>query len=363
MSLATQTLDFNDDLGLSQLRGLAGGIPEFVKTASIALREEASKLENTSFALHALTKEGSRLRRFPVHTPADTWLSAAYFEKNAHKLPYQAARITASHIKAACQEFGLKTNSAVEQFGASEKPISNLYVEDADHKKIASPRTIEAKPRDGVYALPGRYPLFSEDHVKTASRYFGEFFKDFEPADRHNYAANVLGRAEALSVTLPDGELLQLRKVAGTVYGDQVERQLTLRREFAQHRPEALTNLNKIASVQDKATPDQFAALLEKWDGENEMPKVYGRYLLDPYQATYDTQIEKNAGFVFEDEQSGLTMTGPELSKVASEKYDKVKSYFGETLAGSLQKHGQSIFESLPLDAKLVIAQIAKGKL
>ena len=49
------------------------------------------------------------------------------------------------------------------------------------------------------------------------------------------------------------------------------------------------------------------------------------------------------------------------VEKAAEEKYEKIKSYFGETLAGSLKKHAVAIFDSLPTDAKTTIAKIVRG--
>lgn len=363
MSLSNQTLDLYDDLGKAQLREIAANAPPFIKTARVSEREEIAKLPTEEFALHVLTKEGSRMRRYPIQGATDTWLSCAYFEKNAHKLPKQAARLAATHLKFACERHSLDTPAFVEKWAVDERPVSNLYVEDMDMKKTASAPEIEARPATGAYALGNRYPLFNEGFVKKAAAYFVDYFGQFDPADRHAFARNVLERAHELNVDLGSQATGLMNKVAGSEYGDRLDHQLNMRREFAQFNAEALNDLEKIASVQKEANPEQFARLLSAWDKDNNMERSYGRYLLDPYQATFDRQFKKEASYVWEDEQSGESLDGNDLESVVTDKYDKIKSYFGATVADSLKKHGSSIFESLPVDAKVTIARIAKGNL
>ena len=362
MSLSVQILDLYDDLNGVLLKDVAASAPEFVKTAQIATREDLTKLPKDAFALHALTKEGSKLNKFPIHTAADTWMSCSYFEKNAHKLPYQARKIAATHLKTACARFNLQPNSALEMYSVPTE-LPNSYVEEFDSlRKVASQAVIEERPTEGKYALPGRYPLFHEGHIKQATSYFEEYHKNFAASERHEFATNVLQRASELGVDVSSPEFEPLKKTAGTAFGDRVEAQINLRRKIVDGDVDATVNLEKVAMAKDQIDASKFACLLAAWDIENSMDRLYGKTLVDPYEATYDT-ISKEAGYVWEDSKSGETLTGSELEKAASDKYDKIKGYFGETLANSLKKHGSQIFESLPIDAKSVIAKIAKGNI
>lgn len=55
-------------------------LPEFVKEASLPDSDSLQTLSPDCFAY-------PELRRFPIHTKADTWLSAAYLHKNATTMP------------------------------------------------------------------------------------------------------------------------------------------------------------------------------------------------------------------------------------------------------------------------------------
>jgi len=177
------------------------------------------------------------------------------------------------------------------------------------------------------------------------------------------YAKNVMAKAGELSIELSPEEQKIMSKVAGAEYGDRVDAQIMLRKKEADGNDARVASLDKIAEAAHILPPDQFAKLLEAYDNDSGIKSEYGRHIVDPYQATFDKQFSKEAGYVWEDEQSGMSMSGKELEKAAEEKFDKIKGYFGVTLANSLKKHGSEVFESLPTDAKTVIAQIAKGRL
>jgi hypothetical protein len=364
MSLSVQALDLYDDLARVQLRQIAPEAPGFIKAASLADASEIAELPTEAFALHALTKEGSRLKKYPIHTPADTWMSCAFFEKNAHKLPKTARTIAATHLKQACVRFGLPVKAQIQKCASTQTAGTNIYIEETDMRKTASVLPeIEYRPQQGAYALNGRYPLFSPEHVKQAAAYFTEHFNQFEPSDRHEYAQNVLARAEELRAEVDPRHAATLQKVAGQDYGDRLEGQLRIRYAYIDGNVQASERLEKVASLKGHVEPGEFAALLQKWDQETGITRAYGTKVLDAYQSTFDNTMTKQAGYLWEDSQSGLQITGEELTKAASDKYEKIKGYFGETLASSLKKHGSQIFESLPADAKVTIAKIAKGGL
>jgi hypothetical protein len=363
MSLSMQALDFYDDLKRTQLKQIADTAPSFIKSASLSTREQVSKLPTELFALHALTKEGTHLRKYPVNSAADTWLSCAYFEKNAHKLPSQAAKITATHLKIACEKFQLNAPKEVERISVDETPLSNLYVEENDLEKNATIAGLERRPDNGSYALPGRYPLFNQEFVKKASQYFVTHFADFEPDTRYTFAKNTLAKASELGMSLDVNDEFLLRKVAGDTYGTKIDSQLRIRANIVDGISQLEEKLSKVAAAKESLPAEKFAQLLQAFDNEAGVSRIYGGNVLDAYQATFDKDMDKTASTVWEDETTGLTLSSAELEKAANDKSDKIKAYFGETMANSLKKHSHDIFQSLPSDAKAMIAKIAKGSL
>ncbi len=360
MSLSNQILDFYDDSIDLYATETAKSSPEFVKTASIMSREERGTADKSLFALDILTKEGQRLSKFPISSPADTWLSAQYFQKTAHKLPTAARVIAGGHLKEACSRFGIEIPGALKGF---EKTASNFYVE-TSMEKTASAKLVDVA--GDTYALNGRYPLFTEEQVKIASAYFNEYVGMFQDAkDRHTFAKNLQKRAFDLNVELPKKEKSTLAKFASESYGDVVGVQLKIRNEMVSNDPDLSAKLSKVASAKEKVQPAQFAELLYAFDKEAGIDKKYGSYVTDAFGSTFGTVFEKRAasGYSWSDATADVEVSEGELVKAAEEKFDKIKGYFGDTLAGELKKHAVAIFDSLPQDAKIVIAKIAKGTL
>lgn len=365
MSLCNQVLDLADDTNKELLKEILKEqpLPDMVKTAQVATREVQEKLARAEFALVAFTKEGSELRKFPVNDACNTWLSCQYFEKTSHKLPARARDVAAGMLKRACAVFGVAETPKLLKL---ERIVpGNLYHESYDMVKTAQPIAVEAIAPDEskhFYALEGRYAMPNPDFVKKAGQYFADHEKDFsDPLDRHSFAHNVLERAKELKVELEQKEILS--KYAASDYGDILEIQLRMRHELLQAKPDMDEALTKVASYKKELPPVDFAKLLHTFDKKASLDKYYGGFLADAYKSTFETRFTKVASGYSWESDDGVSVTEKELTKTFDDKYDKVKGYFGQTVANELKKHGCAIFDSLPKDAKEVITKIAKGQI
>ena len=371
MSLCNQILDLTDDTNKAILKDILSQAPppDFVKTAQIATRDMTEKMGRESFALIALTKEGSELRKFPCFDKASTWLSCQYFEKTAHKLPEQAQVIASGILKKACAVYGLDETSslkAVKTVSGGNLSGGNLYREDRDTmRKTAQVARAEAVVKDDskyFYALNENYAMPSPEYVKKAEAYFVDYSREFDAQDRNTFADNVLKRAEELKVPLEHEATLA--KYASAEYGDIVDVQIRMRQDHLCAKPEMSAALEKIAAYKTELPAKDFAKLLFVFDKKASLNRYYGRGLSDAFRSTFERrQVKQASGYSYEDSSEGVSCTGAELDEAFDKKYTKIKGYFGPTIADSLKKHGCAIFDSMPRDAKLTVAKIAKGEL
>jgi len=366
MSLANQIVDFVDDVDKSLLKLIGKDAPTLMKTAQVLTIEEREKLEPDLFALVMHTEDSQVLKKFPITDAANTWLSAQYFEKTAEQLPYVAQKIAASNLHRACAFYKVASPDCVKEW-ASPEIKNNLYLEVRDMKKYAQAAPIRKQAQvesDGskyFYALGDNYAMPSAEYVKKAAAYFTDHHREFQDAeDRHAFAANVLERAKELSVQLETKDTLE--KYAGQGYGDSWEGQIRLRQELLQAKPEMAEALNKLASKRAETDADTFSKALYLFDKRAGLARYYDSHLMDAFKSTFG-RMHKTAGYSWEDTTSGLSISEGELSNAVANKYDRIKSYFGGTLADSLKKHAVAIFDSLPSDAKETIVKIAKGVL
>jgi hypothetical protein len=115
-----------------------------------------------------------------------------------------------------------------------------------------------------------------------------------------------------------------------------------------------------MASMKNDIPPREFANLLHQFDKRANLEKYYGSYLTNPYESTFS--MLSNPKCLYKTAM-GNRFTPDSLSSLMNEKYDKIKENFGKDLADALKKNPTEIFESLPKDAKEIIAGIADGSL
>lgn len=368
MALVHQIIDFVDDTDRSLLKLAAADAPSHIKKAKILTHEDRELLGTDQFALVMHTKEAQVLKKFPTTDEANTWLSCRYFEKTAEQLPYVAQKIAATNLRRACIIYGLEVTPSVEKL-ASREISGNQYnevksiKEDRAHTMSVKVASVKEDGSEHFYALGQKYPMPTQDYVKKAASYFTSHHKEFTDAeDRATFAHHVRERAKELEASLDKQAEATLSQYSGSSYGDSVGTQIRIRQELVQSKPEFSEALSKLASHKATTQPEVFAKALYLFDKKAGLTRYYDGYLADAFRATFG-QFNKTAstGYRWEDSQSGLSLDGGQLAKVAEEKYDKIKAYFGPTLADGLKKHAVEIFESLPVDAKTTIAKIAKG--
>ena len=359
LKLANQVVDAYDDVTKESLVKIAKKNPSCYMLSD----EERSKLGDHDFALSIITKTASKMNKFPVNSSDSAWLSSEYFDANCHKLPHEAAKIAAWHIKSACAKFKLPSKLSVDSYAAMLKTAeSNVYYErDGDVKgtqviirpdltKIAEVQKI------GDNYTAAQYAFASPAHVKVACEYFAMNLSKIPLEQRHKYAAAIQRRAHELGMEVQKGEV---QKYASDYYSPMVDAHIRARASLLEGKPELKSTVEKIGSAKKNYTPSQFAQLLYGFDKQAGLSRYYGAGLTDPFQATFAGEPDPYAGY--RTKVGSATVSGDDLQKVVNAKYSQIKEHFGPHLADELRKHPTDIFESLPRDAKEIIVGIIDG--
>lgn len=364
VGLINQVIDIVDDVNKGILK--KASIPEQFKTAGILTAEEREALPKEDFALVIMTKEGQELKKFPVNDAANTWLSCHYFSNTHEVIPDGAMKIAASNLKVACALYDLPVPEIVKQ-AAVEGVQTNIYEESTKSEDKVIKVAYDSSHSQGTtyYALGNRYPMPTPEFVKKAEEYFDRHWHDFKDAsDRYEFAKNVSNRAKELSVKVAS---TNIKKYASDSFGSVIAKEILVRKDLLDGNDKLSSALNKLASHVEDTDPSTFAKALHIFDKKAGIEKYYDRGVRDAYRATFENseEVDKLAsfGYRWEDAVSGVSVDEASLVKCADTKYDKIKGYFGPTLADSLKKQAVAIFESLPNDAKVVIAKIANGSI
>jgi len=371
--MANQVIDAYDDIHWNHLEKIAEKRPQ----TNLMMPEEHSKLHDDNFALSFITKEATKLNKFPVNDYDNTWLSNEYFPLTHDKLEKAAAVIAATHIRNACEHFSIEPSDTVKAL-ACEKVASNVYIE--PHAK--NERDIlfglypgkdyymtekNAAPREdmGCFAEVDRicdnythaqYVFRSPHHIKVGCAWFDEKHDKMPVELRHKYAAAVQMRAQELGLPPCKGSIA---KYAGDAYSGDLEGHMASRRRLLDGG-QFTSEFGKIAAAQKSVTPYQFAQLLHAFDKKAGLNKFYGSYLKDPYQSTF---ASSDSTYTWMSKKSSRSLTSDEIEKVVNTKNEKIAEYFGRGMATEFRRDPVSIFESLPNDTKEIIANIHDGLL
>lgn len=357
--LANQVLDFYDDIDKSTLKKVAKLAP---KDLSIASDEHVASLKDRDFALTVLTKHASKLNKFPIDSRDSALLSNLYFGETYFRLPKTAAAVAAHHIKKACAKFKIEPTSPVEKL-AAPSCSSNVYAEeDIPTQSVTRVNHLggldemaEAEKIATNYTF-AQYAFKTPSHVKVACEYFDKFASQMPVDIRHGYAAAIQKRAAELGMPPQKGTVC---KYASDEYSGQVMAHIISRKSLLGAQvPMYSQALDKLAAAKNSMTPSEFASTLHALDKKAGAAQYYGGYLTDPYQVTFKSS---NAPAVVK--TANMQLPEEQLKALVKAKSDKIKDYFGATIAEELLKNPVEIFESLPNDAKEIIIGFADGTL
>lgn len=253
-------------------------VPDYVGNATLPTKEAEENMGDRDFA-----DEGRRL--FPIDSPAATWLSAAYFAKNASEC-YRNKVVrdaVAMRIKHAAATYGIAADVDVITSAMSAPVVEKSAAE--DDSNYGWVQTVgNHKER--------RFAMFDATGVKKAAAYFIENRNKYPFAVRKTIATNILHKAAEHKVVV--GSLI--RKEAGvgfprkdTLMAELLERAYLYKdAEVAQ----AMANLNE-AVIADEGeltgeALDKLAELVNEFDRLEGMETSYGKKLLSPSEFIYD---------------------------------------------------------------------------
>lgn len=278
-------------------------LPEFIKTASDA--------EPTLFAYH-----DGLSGFFPIDTPANTWFSAAFFEKNASQIP----EISRSKIAEA---------------------ISDAL---AFHEIKYTPMEKIAEDGDPLVKLGAEIVNFDQKY-RTVS-----------PRERVKHAKKIMRDIELMRDRLPKGlDIPESLSRYGGSYLHENWREPVLARLRLIASPEARAAYNGILT--DKETEstsgDTLADLLEFLDKKFGLQEHWGRRIEDPFYAVQSCVPPKKLKVIV------LSVDGKDFHEEDLEKLDRtaLADHFSEdAIDGIFQtKHNM---HDLPEVVKHIIAQI-----
>lgn len=246
-------------------------IPSYVLDAPLPEKTAADALPDRAYA-------DDVRRLFPIVTPVDTWLSAAYFAKHAEEVYTSALRShVESRIKEAAAVFGIADDVSAIMTAIRQVPEVK-QASDGDY--------------GWVKGTERKYPMFSAVGVHKAAEYFMENRYQYPPAMRKTIAAAIMRKAGEFKVDVP----ASIRKEAGhglprrdTLMAELLERSRSTKdAELSQ----AVANVNEMIAVAGMdeigEVLDKVAEVVDALDKAEGLNLGYGKRRLAPADFIYD---------------------------------------------------------------------------
>ena len=253
-------------------------VPGFVLDAPLLTKEAADDLPNSLFA-------DDVRRLFPIDSPANCWLSAAYFAKNAFDGQYRAPYC------AAVEERLLK---AAETYGIEDQVKATM---DAVSTPIEEKQAADQDNWGWISGREKHFPMFDREGTVKAAAYF-EDNRFLYPMDmRVTVARAIIKKSEFYGVEVPD----TIRREAG--YG--LPRRDTLVSELLDraYRCKDAAVSETLASIVEnlcgapmdeiQTSLEKLAELIDETDRLEGLDNQYGKKVLAPADFLYsmDTKI------------------------------------------------------------------------
>lgn len=228
---------------------------------------EIDSLPDRAFAVKIA--DGSvNQRRYPIHTRAAAFFSAAYLESNADALPRDVVKTAAMRIREACGHYGLRVSEELDKL-AGEVGDANLQ-----HMDVVVEQTPEQAVAGSLEKVAG---ILQDQFIRNYSR--------MSPRDRCEFANGLVKQAGTAAIT--DGRVWDYtpKPVTGPWFQEAIhDREAMVRgTEF-----EGLyTKLASSARLDTTETVIKLAEQMEAMDRACGLRPKYGPDLRDPYLACF----------------------------------------------------------------------------
>ncbi len=239
------------------------------------------------------------------------------------------------------------------------KKVLQPHVDVTSHEP---PKVVKEKTAQR-YAMPSihRYPLDGLHQVKAASVYFDENYKSMEPADRREFAFNMVKRAHAVSI--PVSDIAEHYGAPGYAPRIHTLTELAAREDLVKEA-EDQSLYDELKEKLDELPPDVFAHALHEIDKHAGIDEAYDRDCMDPWYTVFGT--EKTAAPDAPDPKDAVVlgaeyMKVPDLVEFAKSKPVMIEARFGHDFLNEFQKDPTGIFDTLPRDQKIIMMRMVNN--
>lgn len=219
------------------------------------------------------------------------------------------------------------------------------------------------------YALKGKYPIETEDHVKTAVDYFDKFLSRFSPMERATAATNIEKRADDLNVDVSRDWITNYSRMLkkDAAISPDFQRNIQLRKEACMKdgikvnvgggEVDAVQLLDKVATLTDGVHGIAIVKALEAFDKLANLEYRYDNDIVDPVLTVFGSLRAPE----YDAEKIASDVTNYDLIRMSRKKdiLEKVASSFTQDLADNFRKQPVETFKGMAPPERSLFLEIA----
>jgi hypothetical protein len=314
-----------------------GDSDELTKTAHIPSRDEIENIPNDQFAVILYHPQLGMMRKFAMTDKYVTKLNMKLFMDNQNRYPDEIAKTAAFHFVKAAKNFNVPVSPELKKLAEGKHETNIVPLDEIDEmaweKKSQS---MVKKASEEHFALPDKkkYPINTEEQVKTAVMYFSEHAHKFKPMDAITYAMHTKLAADKFSIDYSDTELAKYASLTGDSFNPDMRAHLMLRKGFVPEEDRGV--YDELMQKRAKFGTIKTAEYLEKVDRKLGIDHLWGTPIEDPYISVLGMRKFASCSY------KGKTIKHSMLKKAAQGIVDK------DTLTDLTGPDGIVVFESLP---------------
>lgn len=213
------------------------------------------------------------------------------------------------------------------------------------------------------YALPSkkRYPIETEDQVKTAETYFSKYFNNIHPAERVTIANNMEKRASELSIELTNPDMVNYSRKTDSSISPNFSVHMDMRKEacvgktvhIGSKNINAVELLDKIASYGD---PSKIVELLTDFDKKASLEGSYDKEIRDPFYTVFGHS--SNPTYSHTKIAAGLTKEQLQSAAKNNDILFRLTEKYGKSFVADFIKKPATTLDSMPIPDKEVIIKV-----
>lgn len=347
-------LDHYDDQGatLKTVFPRQDDLPDMIKSAEFVDRDWVA---DDQYAL--IMQDGPQvLKKFACNDPGVTATSIIYYMEHGHKLPEPAQKTAAARLVEAAFHFGLTPpETLIKKAGRFDQPNKVDVTGHPPQVKVAYPQP--ESDNDYAVCLPdGRrlYPIHDWDHLKMASEYWEHYERDMDPGLRRQFAEKLAVKAKDMGYPLRE----KIAEAGARTFATPEHLRMALEMRKMAVDEQSRETLDDLLDTRGNIGPTKYAAALRRFDVEQGLDRQWGSSVLDPYQSTYGRT--KVAKVVWNDGPDRIT--DEELQNLANLHIGDLDELFSEHFVRGFERDPVSIFNSMPMPQKRILARLAGDK-